>query len=119
VLHVVPYYPPFRLGGVGEYAARLHRALLAAGHESVVLTRGAAGERGEGSPGTDDGQPQAAPPQPLDAGVECVAATRFGWFLRSALQSSRAAGFDVVHVHAGEALPLLLALAVRRRRRLH
>jgi len=42
VLHVVPYFPPERPGGVGEYAARLHRALREAGHESTVVTRGTA-----------------------------------------------------------------------------
>jgi glycosyltransferase involved in cell wall biosynthesis len=94
VLHVVPYYPPERLGGVGEYAARLHRALREAGHDSHVLTRGRSAE----------------------PGVECVARTRLGWFLRSALWSRRALGHDVVHVHGGEALPLLLTLAARRRR---
>jgi glycosyltransferase involved in cell wall biosynthesis len=95
VLHVVPYFPPDRLGGVGEYAARLHRALLDAGHESRVLTRGT---------------------RPLEAGVETIAETAMGWFLRSGLRAADAARYDVVHVHAGEALPLLLALALRSHR---
>jgi glycosyltransferase involved in cell wall biosynthesis len=94
VLHVVPYYPPERLGGVGEYAARLHRALREAGHDSHVLTRGRTAE----------------------PGVESVARTRLGWFLRSALWARRALDHDVVHVHGGEALPLLLALAAMRSR---
>ncbi len=40
VLHVVPYFPPDRMGGVGEVVAHLHRGLLAEGHDSVVLTGG-------------------------------------------------------------------------------
>jgi glycosyltransferase involved in cell wall biosynthesis len=94
VIHFAPYFPPERLGGVGEYAARLHRALLDAGHESLVVTRG---ERSE-------------------PGVRRIARTAAGWFLGSALWARRARAYDVVHVHAGEALPLLLALAPLRRR---
>jgi glycosyltransferase involved in cell wall biosynthesis len=114
VLHVVPYFPPERLGGVGEYAARLHRALRAAGHESRVLTRAA----GKASPWRRDEPAQPVPPHSPtpEAGVEVIARTPLGWFLRSALQARRAAHYDVVHVHAGEALPLLLALALRRER---
>lgn len=91
VIHFVPYYPPDRLGGVGEYAARLHQALLDAGHESLVVTRGT-------TPGPH---------------VTRIARSALGWFLRGALEAGRAARADVVHVHAGEALPLLLALALR------
>ena len=91
VLHIVPYYPPDRVGGVGEYAARLHRALREAGHDSHVVTRGRSG----------------------DPGVESIARTRIGWFLRGALWARHARDYDVVHVHGGEALPLLLALAAQ------
>jgi glycosyltransferase involved in cell wall biosynthesis len=94
VIHFVPYFPPERLGGVGEYGRRLHRALLEAGHESLVVTRGHGSE----------------------PGVERIARTALGWFLRSALWTRRCQSFDVVHTHAGEALPLLLALSLRRRR---
>lgn len=94
VMHVVPYYPPDRLGGVGEYAARLHRALLEAGHDSLVVTRGTTRE-----------------PR-----VRRIARSAPGWFLRCAGWAGAAMRYDVVHVHAGEALPLLLALALRRRR---
>jgi glycosyltransferase involved in cell wall biosynthesis len=37
---IVDYYPPCRLGGVGEAAFHLRRALLEKGHEVVVLTAG-------------------------------------------------------------------------------
>lgn len=92
VLHVVPYFPPERPGGVGEYAARLHRALLDAGHESTVLTRGVRSE----------------------PGVVRIARSAPGWFLRLGLEVRRAAGYDIVHVHAGEALPLLVGLRLAR-----
>jgi len=98
VLHVVPYFPPERPGGVGEYAARLHRALREAGHESTVVTRGT-----------------ATRPEP---DVVRVARSAPGWLLRVALQLPRAAACDVVHVHAGEALPLILLLRLARALRL-
>jgi glycosyltransferase involved in cell wall biosynthesis len=95
ILHLVPYYPPARIGGVGEVARSLHEGLLARGHASLVLTRG------RGSEPT----------------VRRIAASRLGWFLASALWARHAAGFDIVHCHSGEALPLLLALCLFRRRR--
>jgi glycosyltransferase involved in cell wall biosynthesis len=95
VLHVSPYYPPARLGGVGEVARSLHEGLLRRGHDSLVVTRG----RGSGD------------------GVRRIARSRLGWFLATALWARRAAGYDVVHFHSGEALPLLLALRLARRRR--
>lgn len=93
VIHFAPYYPPERLGGVGEFAARLHEALVAAGHESLVVTRG------EGS----------------DPRVRRIARSRLGWFAKSALLAGEAARCDVAHFQAGEALPALLLLRLRRR----
>lgn len=95
VLHVVPYFPPDRIGGVGEVAAHLHHSLLAAGHDSRVVSSGE----------TDD-----------DPRVH-----RFGRSPRrlalAVLRSLRhAQGVDVVHAHHGEALLLLAALRVRRLR---
>ncbi len=95
ILHVVPYYPPARVGGVGEVARALHEGLLRRGHDSLVVTRG------RGSSAT----------------VRRVAASRLGWLLATGLWGPRAAGFDVVHCHSGEALPLLLALRLAPRRR--
>jgi len=40
VCFVVDYYPPDRLGGVGESACRLKETLQANGHEVIVLTTG-------------------------------------------------------------------------------
>jgi glycosyltransferase involved in cell wall biosynthesis len=48
--------------------------------------------------------------------VHRIARTLPGWFLASAGWSSRAAACDVVHCESGEALPVMLALALRRRR---
>lgn len=95
VLHLVPYFPPERIGGVGEVAAHLHRALLAAGHDSKVLTAGR---------GREDPRVRRISPSPL------------GFLLRSALHSDLLAGCDLVHCHHGDPLPLLLALRLRRDR---
>lgn len=94
IMHFAPYFPPERVGGVGEFVARLHEALLAAGHESLVVTRGRASS----------------------ATVRRIARTKLGWFLGTALWASRAARCDVVHCQSGEALPVMLGLALRRRR---
>jgi glycosyltransferase involved in cell wall biosynthesis len=40
ILHVTPYYPPDRVGGVGEVVAHIHEGLRARGHKSVVVTSG-------------------------------------------------------------------------------
>lgn len=95
VLHLVPYYPPARVGGVGEVARSLHEGLLRRGHASVVVTRG----------------------RDSSETVRRIAASRLGWFLGTALWARRAAAFNVVHFHSGEALPLLLALRLLPRRR--
>jgi glycosyltransferase involved in cell wall biosynthesis len=94
VIHFVSYFPPERLGGVGEFVARLHATLRAAGHESSVVTSGIGSE----------------------PDVQRIARTLPGWFAAVAGQAARAAACDVVHCQSGEALPLLLALAFRRRR---
>lgn len=85
----MPYYPPDRIGGVGEFAATLHRALLARGVDSTVVTRG----RG-----------------PDEPGVMRIARGRLAWFFGTLGQTRRAANADIVHVQSGEALPVLLAL---------
>ena len=88
ILHFAPYYPPDRVGGVGEVARALHEGLLERGHASEVATRG----RGAA------------------AGVHRIARSRLGWFLATLAWTARAARCDVVHCHSGEALPVLLAL---------
>lgn len=40
IAHVVPYFPPDKVGGVGEIVDHLHRGLLERGHDSIVLTTG-------------------------------------------------------------------------------
>lgn len=96
VMHFVGYYPPERIGGVGEFAKALHQGLLRRGHDSVVVTSGGAGS---------------------DDRLHRIARTRLGWFLGTLRWAGRAAACDVVHCQSGEALPVLLALALRRGRR--
>ena len=93
VLHVVSYYPPDRMGGVGEVVATLHRGLLAAGHQSRVVTTG--GSRAD----------------PL---VLRVSRSPTGFPLLSARALTLARTADVVHVHHGEALGLLAGLKLLR-----
>jgi len=94
-MHFVPYYPPERLGGVGEFAAALHEGLLRRGCESTVVTSG------RGSSGS----------------VQRIARTRLGWFLGTLRWVRRAAACDVVHCQSGEALTVVLALRLMPRRR--
>lgn len=89
ILQVVAYFPPDRVGGVGEVAAHLHAGLLARGHESEVLSSGHSGQ---------------AP------GVHRLARTPGGFVLGSLRGFRAARRADVIHVHHGEAAPLLLAL---------
>lgn len=94
VIHFTPYFPPEGMGGVGEFVANLHRGLLEAGHESVVVTGGKNSE----------------------PGIHRIAAGGFGWFLKTVLWAPRASRFDIIHCQTGEALPLILALRMFRRR---
>lgn len=93
VLHVVSYYPPDRLGGVGEVVASVHRGLLALGHRSRVVTSGNS---------HDD---------PLVMRV-CKGPDGFPLASARALDAARAA--DIVHVHHGEGLGLLMAMQLAR-----
>lgn len=93
VLHVVSHFPPDRVGGVGSVVAHVHRGLLARGHDSHVLTSGRT---------HDDPRVRRVSPQP-GAGFTRATASHASW----------ARGFDVVHFHHGEALPLLLRLRGR------
>lgn len=93
VLHVVSYYPPDRIGGVGEVVANVHAGLRAAGHRSVVVTTGTS---------TDD-------PTVLRIAKSPV---RFALASVRMLQLAREA--DVVHIHHGEGLGLLLAMRLLR-----
>jgi glycosyltransferase involved in cell wall biosynthesis len=93
VLHVVSYYPPDRMGGVGEVVATLHRGLLAAGHSSRVVTTG--DSRG-------------------DPTVLRVARSPAGFAMLSARAVALTRSADVIHVHHGEALGLLVAMQLAR-----
>jgi glycosyltransferase involved in cell wall biosynthesis len=92
VLHVVPYFPPDRLGGVGEVACHIHQGLLQLGHKSIVLTAG-----------TSDDDPH----------VRRIAKTPTGFILRCGLHGNMLRDVDIVHCHHGETLGLLLANKLR------
>jgi glycosyltransferase involved in cell wall biosynthesis len=93
VLHVVSYYPPDRLGGVGEVVASVHRGLLALGHRSQVVTSGSS---------HDD---------PL---VMRVSRGPGGFPLASARALDAARAADIVHLHHAEGIGLLLAMRLAR-----
>lgn len=93
VLHVLPYFPPERIGGVGEIAAHLHEGLLERGHDSQVLT---AGRRG------------------TDPRVHRIGESAMGFVTGCARHVGRARDRDVVHLHTGDAAFFLLAMATRR-----
>jgi glycosyltransferase involved in cell wall biosynthesis len=90
---VVSYFPPDRIGGVGEVVAHLHRGLLAAGHDSVVVTTGT----------TRD-----------DPRVYRIATTPLGFVTGIRKQFARVSEFDIVHCHQGDALLLALSMRLRR-----
>ena len=93
ILHVVAYFPPDRMGGVGEVVAHLHRALLAAGHASHVLTTGSSRD---------------------DPTVERIAERPLAFLTRLRAYAERAREFDLIHCHHGDAVLMLLAMRVRR-----
>lgn len=95
VLHVVSHFPPDRIGGVGEVTAHLHRGLLAAGHDSTVLTTGTSHD---------------------DPRVRRIASSPGAFGAASMRWLNRARDHDVVHAQHGEALPLLAGLRARRNR---
>jgi len=93
ILHVVPYFPPDRVGGVGEVAAHVHAELLRRGHDSRVLTSGRT----------------QSDPRVLRTGR-----TPDGFVLTSPLKVNMTRWADVLHVHHGEALGLLAAMKILR-----
>ncbi|HRQ78808.1 MAG TPA: glycosyltransferase family 4 protein [Gemmatimonadaceae bacterium] len=93
VLHVVSYFPPDRVGGVGEVVATVHRELLEAGHRSHVVTSG-----------TSRGDPR----------VSRVARGSIDFPLMSVRALALAREADVVHLHHGEGLGLLAAIRLAR-----
>lgn len=93
ILHVVAYFPPDRIGGVGEVAAHLHRALLAAGHASRVVTAGTSRD---------------------DPTVERIAASPLAFLTRLTGYAAQTRDFDLVHCHHGDAVLMLLAMRAGR-----
>lgn len=95
ILHVVAYFPPQRIGGVGEVAAHIHEGLLERGVDSRVVTSGAA-----------DGEEL----------VVRVGRSPIRFVLTSIRARQELAPVDVIHAHHGEGVLLLLAARLRRRR---
>ena len=93
ILHLVSYFPPGRIGGVGEVVAHLHQGLLDAGQESRVLTTGIG---------------------PNDPTVERVACSPTGFMLHLPRRLSEMTEFDVIHCHQGDAVLLTLAMRLWR-----
>ena len=89
VLHVVPYFPPDRMGGVGEVVAHVHEGLARAGHASHVLTSGTSRN---------------------DPSVTRAGASPDAFVLGCARGVGLTRDADVVHVHHGEGLGVLLAM---------
>lgn len=95
VVHLVSYFPPDRVGGVGEVVSKVHASLLRRGHRSTVVTTGTTHR---------------------DDKVRRVGA-QVGRYAFSSISGIRhALNADVVHAHHGEAMLLLLALRIRRQR---
>jgi glycosyltransferase involved in cell wall biosynthesis len=93
ILHVVSYFPPDRMGGVGEVVAHVHRALRSAGHQSTVLTAGSSND---------------------DPSVRRVARSPGTFSLAAAKHVSLARDVNVVHIHHGEGVGLLAAMRIQR-----
>lgn len=93
VLHIVSYFPPGRIGGVGEMVSHLHSSLLRQGHRSVVLTSGRSN---------------------ADPMVWRIAESPAGFLSNLLKYTGRTRDFDVVHCHQGDAVFLALAMRLRR-----
>jgi len=92
ICFIVDYYPPHRLGGVGEAAFHLRKELLARGHQVIVITAGK--QPAEDGPGVHR-VCRTLLWFPLIAFLE------FPFFLKKW-------SFDVVHFHHSIAFPVLL-----------
>lgn len=95
VLHVVPYYPPDRVGGVGEHVRVIHEGHVRRGVRSEVLTSGKTHS---------------------DPRVHRVGRSPNGFLLQVWRRVGLAMQFDVLHAHHGEGFMLLFLVRLRRRR---
>jgi len=93
IAHVVPYFPPDRVGGVGEIANHLHRGLLRTGHDSIVVTAGSSRK---------------------DPTVRRVAASPLGFVTGCWSGINQLRDRDLVHFHHGDAIALLAFMRLRR-----
>lgn len=87
VLHAVPYFPPDKIGGVGEVVCHLHQQLLARGYKSTVVTTGS-------SPDTKH--------------VVRVCSRSQYFPIQSAKAFRLLRRHDVLHVHHGDSIGLLI-----------
>jgi glycosyltransferase involved in cell wall biosynthesis len=94
IIHFVPYFPPDRVGGVGDFVAGLHEALIGAGHDSLVVSSGRT------STNT----------------VRRITKSPLAWLFKISKWVSCAAQYDIVHCQGGEALAVVLLLKLRKKR---
>ena len=95
VVHVVPYFPPDRIGGVGEHVKVIHEGHLEMGVDSLIVTSGATTS---------------------DPRVQRVGKTPTGFAFNSWRRWRHATSCDVLHVHHGEGVLLALVARLRRTR---
>lgn len=95
VLHVVSYYPPDRIGGVGEHVRVIHEGHVAMGVGSEVLTSGVTRS---------------------DRRVHRLGRTPVGFVLNSWRGMRLARDRDLIHAHHGEGVLLLLLIRMLPRR---
>lgn len=96
ILHVSPYYPPDRIGGVGEVVRHIHRGLVLRGLRSMVLTSGTSRE------------------DPLVHRIGNMGPKAFA--LTSWRGGSLLGDFDLLHIHHGEAVALQILNRLTTRR---
>lgn len=88
ILHVTPYFPPDRIGGVGEVVSHIHNGLLERGHDSHVLVSGH---------------------RPTAEGAMSLASIPTLLGVKRRHHSGHIREYDIVHAHHGEAIaPLML-----------
>lgn len=94
VLQVVSHFPPDKIGGVGEVAWQLHQRLKAIGYQSTVVTTGT-------SPDTED--------------VIRISRRSTLFPLWSATAMGLLKSHDVLHVHHGDSIGILMLSKLMRK----
>ena len=86
IAHLVSYFPPDRIGGVGEVAWHIHRGLLRKGIESHVFTAGTSKD---------------------DPTVTRFSESKMGFVFKGIGLAYKLRNYDLVHCHQGDGLPLI------------